>query len=330
MAIETIHIAGISQPVSRIGLGTWAMGGSMWGGSHDEQSIATLHEALDRGINLIDTAPAYGFGHSEEVVGKALAGRRDRAIIATKVALDWDDAGRITRNSPPQRIRQEIEDSLRRLQTDYIDLYQVHWPDELVAIEETARVLETLQQQGKVRALGVSNYSPAQMDRFRNAAPLATLQPPLNLFERGQTQSELLPYAERHQLVVLAYGAICRGLLSGRMTPETIFGADDLRSIDPKFQPPRYAHYLAAVAALKNFAQQRFGKSVMALALRWVLDAGPTVALWGARRPQQLAGLEEVAGWQLTVEDKQEIDAILAQHIAEPLGAEFMAPPHRR
>ncbi|WP_241721825.1 aldo/keto reductase [Raoultella sp. HC6] len=330
MAIETIHIAGISQPVSRIGLGTWAMGGSMWGGSHDEQSIATLHEALDRGINLIDTAPAYGFGHSEEVVGKALAGRRDRAIIATKVALDWDDAGCITRNSTPQRIRQEIEDSLRRLQTDYIDLYQVHWPDELVAVEETARVLETLQQQGKVRALGVSNYSPAQMDRFRNAAPLATLQPPLNLFERGQTQSELLPYAERHQLVVLAYGAICRGLLSGRMTPETIFGADDLRSIDPKFQPPRYAHYLAAVAALKNFAQQRFGKSVMALALRWVLDAGPTVALWGARRPQQLAGLEEVAGWQLTVEDKQEIDAILAQHIAEPLGAEFMAPPHRR
>lgn len=330
MAIETIHIAGISQPVSRIGLGTWAMGGSMWGGSHDEQSIATLHEALDRGINLIDTAPAYGFGHSEEVVGKALAGRRDRAIIATKVALDWDDAGRITRNSTPQRIRQEIEDSLRRLQTDYIDLYQVHWPDELVAVEETARVLETLQQQGKVRALGVSNYSPAQMDRFRNAAPLATLQPPLNLFERGQTQSELLPYAERHQLVVLAYGAICRGLLSGRMTPETIFGADDLRSIDPKFQPPRYAHYLAAVAALKNFAQRRFGKSVMALALRWVLDAGPTVALWGARRPQQLAGLEEVAGWQLTVEDKQEIDAILAQHIAEPLGAEFMAPPHRR
>lgn len=330
MAIETIHIAGISQPVSRIGLGTWAMGGSMWGGSHDEQSIATLHEALDRGINLIDTAPAYGFGHSEEVVGKALAGRRDRAIIATKVALDWDDAGCITRNSTPQRIRQEIEDSLRRLQTDYIDLYQVHWPDELVAVEETARVLETLQQQGKVRALGVSNYSPAQMDRFRNAAPLATLQPPLNLFERGQTQSELLPYAERHQLVVLAYGAICRGLLSGRMTPETIFGADDLRSIDPKFQPPRYAHYLAAVAALKNFSQQRFGKSVMALALRWVLDAGPTVALWGARRPQQLAGLEEVAGWQLTVEDKQEIDAILAQHIAEPLGAEFMAPPHRR
>ncbi|MFK3705457.1 aryl-alcohol dehydrogenase-like predicted oxidoreductase [Raoultella sp. BIGb0138] len=330
MAIETIHIAGISQPVSRIGLGTWAMGGSMWGGSHDEQSIATLHEALDRGINLIDTAPAYGFGHSEEVVGKALAGRRERAIIATKVALEWDDAGRITRNSTPQRIRQEIEDSLRRLQTDYIDLYQVHWPDELVAFEETARVLQDLQQQGKVRALGVSNYSPAQMDRFRSAAPLATLQPPLNLFERGKTQSELLPYAEQHQLVVLAYGAICRGLLSGRMTPDTVFGTDDLRSIDPKFQPPRYAHYLAAVAALKTFAQQRFGKSVMALALRWVLDAGPTVALWGARRPQQLAGLEEVAGWQLTAEDKQEIDAILAQHIAEPLGAEFMAPPHRR
>jgi len=329
MTIETIHIAGISEPVSRIGLGTWAIGGSMWGGSNDELSIATLHEALDRGINLIDTAPVYGFGHSEEVVGKALAGRRSQAIIATKVALDWDDAGRVTRNSTAQRIRQEIEDSLRRLKTDYIDLYQIHWPDNLVAIEETALVLEKLHQQGKFRAMGVSNYSPEQMDRFRSVAPLATLQPPLNLFERGETETELLPYANNHQMVVLAYGAICRGLLSGRMTPETMFGEGDLRSFDPKFQAPRFAQYLAAVEELKAFAQQRYGKSVMALALRWVLDVGPTIALWGARRPQQLEGLEEVSGWSLTVEDRVDIDAILRKHIAEPLGAEFMAPPHR-
>ncbi|WPU24605.1 aldo/keto reductase [Cedecea neteri] len=330
MAIETIHIAGISEPVSRIGLGTWAIGGSMWGGSNDEQSIATLHAALERGINLIDTAPVYGFGHSEEVVGKALVGRRDKAIIATKVALDWDDAGRVTRNSTPQRIRQEIEDSLRRLQTDYIDLYQVHWPDDLVAIDETARVLETLHQQGKFRALGVSNYSPAQMDRFRSAAPLATMQPPLNLFERGATETDLLPYAKYHQMVVLAYGAICRGLLSGRMTPETVFGEGDLRSFDPKFQPPRFAQYLAAVETLKAFAAERYGKSVMALALRWVLDAGPTIALWGARRPEQLSGVEDVSGWTLTAEDKHDIDLILDKHISTPLGAEFMAPPHRK
>lgn len=329
MAVETIHIAGISKPVSRVGLGTWAIGGSMWGGSNDDESIATLHAALERGINLIDTAPVYGFGHSEEVVGKALLGRRDGAIIATKVALDWDDAGRVTRNSTPERIRKEIEDSLRRLQTDYIDLYQVHWPDKLVAIEETARTLEDLHREGKFLALGVSNYSPAQMDKFRGVAPLATLQPPLNLFERGATETELLPYAKYHQLVVLAYGAICRGLLSGRMDPQTTFGEGDLRSFDPKFQPPRFGQYLAAVEELKAFAHQRYGKSVMALALRWVLDSGPTIALWGARRPQQLEGVEEVYGWQLSADNMRDIDAILNKHIPEPLGAEFMAPPHR-
>ncbi|HEV7915712.1 MAG TPA: aldo/keto reductase, partial [Albitalea sp.] len=156
MSIDTVRIEGIATPVSRIGLGTWAIGGRMWGGSDDTASIATIRRAIESGINLIDTAPVYGFGHSEEVVGKALHGLRDRAVIATKVALEWPD-GKVRRNATAGRIRVEIEESLRRLRTDYIDLYQVHWPDPLVPHDETALVLEKLKRDGKILAIGVSN-----------------------------------------------------------------------------------------------------------------------------------------------------------------------------
>jgi len=329
MSRETIQITGIEQPVARVALGTWAIGGSMWGGSDDQSSINTIQAALDLGINLIDTAPVYGFGHSEEIVGKALIGRRDQAIIATKVGLDWDDAGKVTRNSTVTRIEKEIEDSLRRLQTDYVDLYQVHWPDDFVAIEETARTLEKLHQQGKILALGVSNYSTTQMDVFRSIAPLATLQPPYNLFERGETENQLIPYAKQHNLVALAYGAICRGLLSGRMNLLTTFKPDDLRSFDPKFQSPLFSQYISAVNVLAQFAQERFGKSILTLALRWVLDQGPTIALWGARSPVQLKDIDGVYGWRLSAQDLLDIDRILLKHVHEPLGAEFMTPPQR-
>jgi len=325
MNVETVHIDGIAAPVSRIGLGTWAIGGWMWGGADDAASILTIRGAIEKGINLIDTAPAYGFGRSEEIVGKALEGLRDKAVIATKVALEWHD-GNVWRNSTPARIRTEIEDSLRRLRTDRIDLYQVHWPDLKVPFEETAAELEHLRQEGKILAIGVSNYSPQQMDAFRRAAKLAAVQPPYNLFERA-IEADVLPYAREHGLVVLAYGALCRGLLSGRMSRTTTFTGDDLRKSDPKFQAPRFFQYLAAVQALAKFAGERYGKSVLALAIRWILDQGPTVALWGARRPEQLRGIDEAFGWKLTDEDRAEIDALLAQHITDPVGPEFMAPP---
>src|ERR1700689_2882967 len=172
--------------LSRIGLGTWAIGGWMWGGSDEAESIKTIHAALDRGISLIDTAPVYGFGRSEEIVGRALAqaGRRKQAVIATKVGLAWRD-GKPYRDASKSRIVQEAEDSLRRLQTDVIDIYQVHWPDPKTAIEETAEAMATLYRAGKIRAIGVSNFSPAEMDAFRAVAPLHTVQPPYNLFERG-------------------------------------------------------------------------------------------------------------------------------------------------
>ena len=328
MTIETLSIEGIATPISRIGLGTWAIGGWMWGGADDERSVTTIRTALERGINLIDTAPVYGFGHSEEVVGKALEGVRDQAVIATKVALDWSDGGP-RRNSTPARIRQEIEDSLRRLRTDRIDLYQVHWPDPLVPIEETAAELEKLRQEGKILAIGVSNYSTDQMDAFRKAAPLASVQPPYNLFERA-IEADVLPYARDNGLAVLGYGALCRGLLSGRMNSSTTFDGDDLRKSDPKFKAPRFAQYLDAVEALKNLARERHGKSVLALAIRWVLDQGPTIALWGARRPDQLDGIDEAFGWTLSPQDLQDIDRLLAEHITDPVGPEFMAPPTRK
>ncbi|MEH3022063.1 MAG: aldo/keto reductase [Pseudomonas oryzihabitans] len=324
---ETLRIPGIDTPVSRIGLGTWAIGGWMWGGTDEARSIETIRGAVQGGINLIDTAPVYGFGRSEEIVGKALEGIRDQAVIATKVALEWPNE-EVRRNASAARIRQEVEDSLRRLRTDRIDLYQVHWPDPQVPHEETARELERLRQAGKILAIGVSNYSPEQLEAFRQFANLSTVQPPYNLFERA-IEADVLPYAQRHGLVLLAYGALCRGLLSGRMQAQTQFDGDDLRQGDPKFQAPRFAQYLAAVEALTAFARERHGKSVLALAVRWILDQGPTIALWGARKPEQLQGLDEAFGWRLGSEDLATIDAILAEHVKDPVGPEFMAPPLR-
>jgi aryl-alcohol dehydrogenase-like predicted oxidoreductase len=325
---ESTHIPGTALQVSRVALGTWAMGGWMWGGSDADESIATIQRAIDQGINLIDTAPAYGFGASEELVGKALhsANLRSQAVIATKVGLEWRD-GKVYRNATPERIMQEIDQSLRRLRTDYIDIYQVHWPDPLVPIEETAGAMLTLYEQGKIRAIGVSNFSVEQMKRFHRVAPLHVLQPPYNLFER-EIEADVLPYCRANDIATLGYGALCRGLLSGRMRIDTTFDGDDLRRVDPKFQPPRYAQYLAAVRQLDQLARDRFNRSVIHLAVRWMLDQGISVALWGGRRPEQLRAILGVEGWSLDPVSMAKIDRILAD-ITDPIGPEFMAPPQR-
>jgi aryl-alcohol dehydrogenase-like predicted oxidoreductase len=327
--METIEIGASGITASRIALGTWAIGGWMWGGNSDlDLSIRTVRSAIERGISLIDTAPVYGFGRSEEIVGTALAaGLRDRAVIATKAGLEWRD-GKVRRNSSPARIREEVETSLRRLRTDYIDLYQVHWPDPLVPIQETAGALARLLKEGKIRAIGVSNYSPAQMTAFREVAPIHSVQPPYNLFERD-AESGILPYAAQHGITVLCYGALCRGLLAGTITFATEFKGDDLRRNDPKFQEPRFSQYLAAVAALDRYARERYRLPVPALAVRWVLDQGDTVALWGARRPAQLDPVADTMGWKLDDRAKQRIERILLQTVKDPVGPEFMAPPSR-
>jgi aryl-alcohol dehydrogenase-like predicted oxidoreductase len=326
--VEFREIPGTSLKISPVTIGTWAIGGWMWGGTDEAESIATLRAAFEHGINMVDTAPVYGFGRSEEIVGKAIAegGLRSDVLIATKAGLQWD-GGRVSRNAGRARILLEVEESLRRLRTDYIDVYQVHWPDPLVTIEETAEAMHTLFEQGKIRAVGVSNFSVLQMDRFRRVAPLHVLQPPYNLFERA-IEADLLPYCRENKIAMLGYGALCRGLLSGRMSADTVFDGDDLRRTDPKFREPRFAQYLAAVHRLDRLAQ-RFGKRVIHLAVRWMLDQGATTALWGARHPDQLQPVDEVTGWALDASTMAEIDRILRETIHDPVGPEFMAPPER-
>ncbi|MFW5838293.1 MAG: aldo/keto reductase [Desulfovibrionaceae bacterium] len=314
---------------SRIALGTWAIGGWMWGGTDEQESIKTIHAALDQGITMVDTAPVYGFGTSEDIVGKALAQwkRRDEVLISTKAALQWDDEG-VKRNATRERIMKEIEDSRRRLQVEAIDLYYIHWPDPLVPFAETARAMQDLQEAGKIRAIGVSNYAPEQMDAFRSAATLSMCQPPYNLFER-EIDSDVKPYCEKNGVGLMTYGALCRGLLSGKMTRDHEFTGDDLRKVDPKFQQPRFDQYLAAVDKLKRFARERYDKDILPFAVRWILDQGVDIALWGGRRPDQMAPVPEVFGWSLDQEGLREVDRILEETITDPAGPEFMAPPSR-
>lgn len=329
--MEKRSFANTDIQVTPVGLGTWAIGGWMWGGTDEAQSIDTIHRAIDKGIGLIDTAPVYGFGRSEEIVGKALAGgRRDQVVLATKVALNWDDEHKkVWRDATAARIEREVEDSLKRLQTDHIDIYQVHWPDSKTPMEETARALEKLYKAGKIRAIGVSNFTPEQMDELQKTVPLHSLQPPYNLFER-EIEQDILPYCREHGIATITYGGLCRGLLTGKMREDTQFTGDDLRKHDPKFKGDRYQQYLKAVAELDTFARERYQKNVLALALRWLVDQpGVTTALWGARKPEQLDPVSEIEGWSLDQEAMAAIDDILARCIKDPVGPEFMAPPTR-
>jgi aryl-alcohol dehydrogenase-like predicted oxidoreductase len=253
--------------------------------------------------------------------------KRDHVVVATKGGLR-KEGSTLHRDASAGWLREGVEASLRNLRTDYIDLYQVHWPDPLVPIQETAGALARLLKEGKIRAIGVSNYSPAQMDEFRKAAPIHSVQPPYNLFER-EAESGILPYAAQHDMAVLCYGALCRGLLTGSISSATQFKGDDLRRYDPKFQEPRFSQYLAAVAALDRYARKRYGSSVLALAVRWVLDQGDTIALWGARHPAQLDPVKDAMGWKLDDQAKRRIDEILLHTVKDPVGPEFMAPPSR-
>jgi aryl-alcohol dehydrogenase-like predicted oxidoreductase len=326
--METTTIAGME--VSRIGLGTWAIGGLDWGAIPDEVAVATCLSAVERGINLIDTAPIYGHGRSEEIVGKAMRahGGREAFYIATKAGLDWTARG-VFANLTAARLRRELEDSLRRLGTDYIDLYQAHWPDMRVPVAEVAAVMGEFLRQGKVRALGVSNFNVAQMEEFRSVAPLASNQPPYNLFER-QVDDAILPWCAANGVAVLTWSTLCRSLLAGRIRRGMSFDAKDIRSVDPKFQEPRFSQYMTAVERLTALARERYGKTVLELAVRWVLDRpGVSVALWGAKRPEQLDAVEGVLGWKLDASAMAEIDRIVEEAVTDAVGPEYLSPKVR-
>ncbi|MEJ2183226.1 MAG: aldo/keto reductase [Nitrospirota bacterium] len=329
--MEYTSIPGASlNGLSRVALGTWAIGGWMWGGTEEEQSIRTIGAAIERGINVIDTAPVYGFGRSEEIVGRALRRhiRRHQVFVSTKTGLDWKE-GMVFRNCSAEFLRRNVEDSLGRLGIEYIDILFVHWPDPAKPFEETGRVMREFLDSGKARAIGVSNFSPEQMDAFRRTCPIHVCQPPYNLFERG-IEADVLPYCRENGIPLMTYGALCRGLLSGKMAGDREFAGDDLRKVDPKFQEPRFSRYLEAVERLRALAGERCGKGVLPFAVRWVLDQGSDIALWGGRRPEQMDAVREVTDWRIDEETMAEIDRIIAETIPEPVGPEFMAPPARR
>lgn len=304
--------------VSRIALGTWAMGGWLWGGTDVSDAVRSIHEALDLGITTIDTAPVYGFGLAEEILARALAEKgipRDQVVIATKAGMEWDEEENVGRNSRPERIREEVEQSLRRLRTDYIDIYQIHWPDPDTPIEDTAATMAALLEEGKVRAVGVSNYDVEQMERWRSVAPLHSNQLRYNVLERAIEEAEL-PYCRANGLALLAYSPLARGLLTGKYTAASTFPEGDSRARDKRFQGETAERNWRVVPRLKSFAEE-LGKTIAQLSVRWVLD-GPAasvspVVLWGARRPGQITEAAGAVGWKLSEEQLTEIERIVEE-----------------
>ncbi|BDF04926.1 aldo/keto reductase [[Clostridium] hylemonae] len=316
--------------ITRVGLGTWAMGGSGWGGIVDEPAVECVRAAIDMGITLVDTAPAYGCGHSEELVGEALSkpGYREKCVLATKCGLSWDDNGNVYRDSRPETLRKELEASLRRLKTDHIDIYQVHWPDEKTPIAETAQVMGEFLKEGKIRAIGVSNYTNAMIDEWRKTAPIHTIQPSFNILEDKLFENQL-PYAKENNITVLGYSALCRGMLHGKYTVDTKFNEGDMRAEeDPKYQGQNFVNHLAAIDELKQYAA-KLGKTVAQISVRWVLEKGVSCALLGARRPDQLDFIPGCVGFSLTKEQCDEMEAIVAKHVPVQVGKDFLAPPLR-
>lgn len=328
--MEYTKIPTISIPISRIGLGTWAMGGSLWGPSDEKSSIHTVLRALDLGINLIDTAPGYGFGQSEEIIAKAIKqyGKRDQLVIADKFGLNLDTQNDVYRDCRRNSILGEIEASLKRLGVDYIDLYQVHWPDIHTPQVETAQVLLELMQKGKIKTIGVCNYLLEEIEEFTKIAPIHSIQHPFNIFER-ETETTILPYCKKNTIASLGYSSLCRGMLTGTLKEDYEF--EDLRkNFDPKFKKPYFPQYLVCSGRLQQWVKDKYNRSLVALAIRWSLDKGIDIGLWGARKPEELDPIEEVLGWHLKEEDFQEIDQIIRETITDPVGPQFMSPPQRK
>ena len=297
--------------VSVLALGTWAFGGD-WGSFDKDDAQSAINHALEQGITLFDTAQAYGFGDSERLLGDTLwkRVRRDEVILATKGGLRMDGAN-LVRDASARWLRAGVEASLRNLATDYIDLYQVHWPDPATPPEETAAALEQLVAEGTIRHVGVSNYDTKQMDELSHQGRLETLQPPYHMLRRD-IEVEILPYTAANDIGVLAYGPLAHGLLAARMTTETTFPPDDWRSQSPDFGGDTFRHNLDVVARLNSFAGER-GIPLPQLAVAWTINnPAVDVAIVGARRASQLDALTPAVDVALSEDDVDAIDAILS------------------
>ena len=286
--MKEIRLGRSELKVSRIAFGTWQLGGD-WGATDEEAAIAAIRRAAERGINFFDTAQGYGFGASESLLAKALKDRpRDQVVIATKGGLRPTARGGVERDAGPDWIRRGVDASLQALGMDYIDVYQIHWPDPKVPFAETAGVLAELKAAGKIRHVGVSNFDTAQMEEFSETMPVETLQPPYHLFRRDIEKS-ILPYTSSHDIGVLVYGPLSHGLLSGGLTTESRFAPDDWRSRSDVFRGELYRRNLRVVSALDRFAQFELGTSVSRLAIAWTLsNPAVHVAIVGTRNPKHI------------------------------------------
>ena len=298
--------------VSVLALGTWAMGGAQesWGSVDDRESIAAIHQAVDSGINLIDTAPIYGLGHSEEILGKAIQGRRHEVLIATKCGILFP---RSTAEQPKRCLTREsvlleCEQSLRRMRIEVIDIYQCHWPDPATPIRETMSALNTLREQGKIRAVGLSNFSCEEIAAALEFGPIHALQSPFSLLQ-PRASEDLIPFCMEHNIAVLPYSPLAKGLLTGTVSATDRFAG--IRARDPDFLPPRLSRHLQTVDGLREIAA-RHAKTVGQLVLNWTTTVpGVTSPIFGARRPSQVIENVGAAGWRLSEDDQAEIGRLM-------------------
>lgn len=312
--MNTRQLGNTDLHLTEIGFGAWAVGGSWlygWGAQDDQESIDAIHRALELGINWIDTAAVYGLGHSEEVVAKAIEGRRDEVIVATKCSQVWDDNGNVTTVLERESVRREAENSLRRLNTDVIDLYQIHWPDDDPRIEEGWAEIARLIEEGKVRYGGVSNFQVGHLTRAHAIYPISSLQPPYSMLRRG-IEDRQLPWCAEHNVGIVAYSPMQSGLLTGKFDINRI-AADDWRHKNPEFHEPNLSINLDFAEKLKPIAA-KYGKTVAQLSVAWTLrNPEVTSAIVGARRPSQVEEIVGSAGWKIDEEDLKVIDNLLAE-----------------
>ncbi|MEH1830367.1 MAG: aldo/keto reductase [Nostoc sp.] len=310
--MQTKQLGNSELHITPIGFGAWAIGGGGWafgwGTQDDRESIEAINRALDLGINWIDTAAIYGLGHSEEVVAKALKGRSSRPYIFTKCSMIWDEKGEIGRSLKADSVRREVEDSLRRLDIETIDLYQIHWPNPDSDIEEGWTTLAKLKDEGKVRYIGVSNFNVEQLKRIQKIAPITSLQPPYSLVKRD-VEKEILPFAKENNIGVIVYSPMQSGLLTGAITPERVANLpdDDWRKNSSEFQEPRLSRNLKLVEVLQHIGEQ-YDRSPGEVAIAWTLNnPAVTAAIVGGRNAKQVEGIIGAGEFRL---NQQELDKI--------------------